>query len=297
MHPLLNIAVRAARSAGDAIVRYLGRLDSLAVRDKGGDDPVSDLDREAEARIVDVIRHAYPDHAILAEESGHHPGSGYEWLVDPLDGTRNYLRGLPHFAVSIAVRHRGRLEQGVVFDPVRQELFTASRGAGASLDNRRIRVAARSRLGGALIATGFTTRRSATLDTHLDEMRALCLQSAHLRRSGSAALDLAYVAAGRLDGYWQWGLAPWDLAAGTLLVREAGGMVTGRNGADDAMQSGDVVAAGPKVLRAMLPLLRDSARVPASGARAAEPEAGDPEAGERTRGKAGAAPDARGGGS
>ena len=260
MHPLLNIAVRAARSAGDLIVRYLDRLDTLAVHDKGRDDLVSSVDREAEARIVGVIRHVYPAHAILAEESGHHPGSEFEWVVDPLDGTRNYLHGLPHFAVSIAVRRRGRLEQGVVFDPVRQELFTASRGAGASLDNRRIRVTARPDLSGALISTGFMTRRSALLDAHLDEMRALSLQLAHVRRSGSAALDLAYVAAGRLDGYWHWGLAPWDTAAGVLLVREAGGIVTDHNGADDTMQNGDVVAAGPKVLRAMLRLLRDPAR-------------------------------------
>ena len=256
MHPLLNIAVRAARSAGDVIVRHLDRLDLLEVEDKGRHDVVSEVDRQAEARIIGVIRKAYPDHAILAEESGRHPGSEFEWVVDPLDGTRNYLRGFPHFAVSIAVRRRGTVEQGVIFDPVRQELFAASRGTGASLDNRRIRVAARSGLRDAMIATGLPARRASEVDVHLAEMRALCLEGANLRRSGSAALDLAYVAAGRLDGFWEWGLSPWDLAAGILLVREAGGIVTGREGADDAMDSGDVVAANPKVLRAVLVQLR-----------------------------------------
>ena len=256
MHPLLNIAVRAARSAGDIIVRHLDRLDLLTVEDKGARDLVSEVDRRAESRILAVIRKAYPAHAILAEESGLHPGSEYEWVVDPLDGTRNYLRGLPHFAVSIAVRHRGRVEQGVVFDPVRQELFVASRGAGASLDSRRIRVAAHRGLHDAVIATGLPARHSSELDAHFAEMRALSREHANLRRSGSAALDLAYVAAGRLDGFWEWGLQPWDIAAGMLLVREAGGIVTGRRGADDAMSTGDVVAANPKTLRAMLAHLR-----------------------------------------
>ena len=259
MHPLLNIAVRAARSAGDLIVRHLDRVDLLKVEDKGDkgrQDLVSEVDRRAEARIIDVIRNVYPQHAILAEESGYRPGSEFEWVVDPLDGTRNYLRGFPHFAVSIAVRRRGIVEQGVVFDPIRQELFAASRGVGASLDNRRIRVTAHRSLRGAILATALPTHRVSALNAHLSEMRALCLENADMRRSGSCALDLAYVAAGRLDGFWGWGLEPWDIAAGILLVREAGGLVTGRQGADDAMSTGDVVAAGPRVLRAMLPRLR-----------------------------------------
>ena len=259
MHPLLNIAVRAARSAGDLIVRHFDRLDRLKVEEKGQHDLVSEVDREAEARIISVIRGAYPAHAILAEESGRHPGSGYEWIVDPLDGTRNYLHGLPHFAVSIAVRRGETLEQGVVFDPIRQELFTATRGAGAALDNRRIRVTARGSLHNAMVATGLPARRAEDLDAHLTETRAVSREGAKLRRSGSAALDLAYVAAGRLDGLWAWGLAPWDIAAGILLVREAGGIVTGREGADDALCTCDVVAAPPKVLRAMLRQLRGCA--------------------------------------
>jgi len=260
MHPLLNIAVRAARSAGDVIVRHLDRLDAVKVEDKGARDMVSEVDRQAEARIIGVIRAAYPAHAILAEESGHHSGSEFEWVVDPLDGTRNYLRGLPHFAVSIAVRRRGRVEQGVVFDPVRQELFAASRGSGASLDNRRIRVATGNGLRDAMIATGLPAKRLADLDDQTAESHALCREGAILRRSGSAALDLAYVAAGRLDGFWEWGLHPWDIAAGILLVREAGGIVAGRAGADDALDTGDVVAANPKVLRTMLAQLHRRGR-------------------------------------
>lgn len=260
MHPLLNIAVRAARSAGDVIVRHLDRLDAVKVEDKGAHDMVSEVDRQAEARIIGVIRAAYPAHAILAEESGHHSGTDFEWVVDPLDGTRNYLRGLPHFAVSIAVRRRGRVEQGVVFDPVRQEMFAASRGSGASLDNRRIRVATGNGLRDAMIATGVPAKRLADLDAQTAESHALCREGAILRRSGSAALDLAYVAAGRLDGFWEWGLRPWDIAAGILLVREAGGIVAGRGGADDALDTGDVVAANPRVLRAMLAQLHRRGR-------------------------------------
>ena len=255
MQPLLNIAVRAARGAGDVIVRYLDRLDTLTVREKGRNDFVSDVDHEAEARIIAVIRNAYPSHAILAEESGHQPGDEFEWVIDPLDGTKNYLHGLPHFAVSIALRHRARLEQAVVFDPVRQELFTASRGAGASLDNRRLRVSARGSLKHTLIGTGLPSRRIESLDDHLEVMRRLERETAGIRRSGSAALDLAYVAAGRLDGFWECGLAPWDVAAGALLVGEAGGIATDLAGGDDPVSTGNVAAANPKVLRAMLKIM------------------------------------------
>ena len=253
------------------IVRHLDRVDLLEVKEKenkGRPDLVSEVDRRAEARIIDTIRGAYPEHSILAEESGHHPGSEVEWVVDPLDGTRNYLRGLPHFAVSIAVRRRGVLEHGVVFDPVRQELFAASRGAGANLDSRRIRVTTRRSLRGAMLGTALPSHHTSAVNSHLSELRALNLGNADMRRSGSCALDLAYVAAGRLDGFWGWGLSPWDIAAGILLVREAGGIVTGRQGADDAMSTGDVVAAGPRTLRVMLPRLRSRRSPdPAEGSR------------------------------
>ena len=263
-HPLLNIAVRAAREAGNVIARNIDRFDAFTVSEKATNDFVTDVDRVAERRIIDTIRRSHPDHAFLAEESGAHGRSDFEWIVDPLDGTANFIHGFPHVAVSIGVRHRGRLEHGVVFDPLRQELFTTSRGSGARLNERRIRVATKSSLKGALLGGGFVTREIDGLESHLAALKALMSSSAQVRRSGSAALDLAYVAAGRLDGFWELGLAPWDLAAGVLLVQEAGGIVTEPGGGDDYLRSGDVAAANPKMLRAML--ARISPQVASEGA-------------------------------
>lgn len=264
MHPIVNIAIRAARAAGDVIVRHLDRLDTLTIEEKGRNDLVSEVDREAERRIIGVVHRAYPDHAVLAEESGARAGTEYEWVIDPLDGTKNYLHGLPHFAVSIAVRRGTRVDHGVVLDPVRNELFVASRGAGARLDDRRIRVAPRNNLDGALIGTGFPFREMDNLEAYLEMLRALMPRCGGVRRAGAAALDLAYVASGRLDGFWEFGLAPWDMAAGALLVREAGGLVSDPHGGEAFMDSGDIVAASPKVLRAMLqhiePIARRTAR-------------------------------------
>lgn len=251
-HPLLNIAVRAARQAGNVIARNIDRFDAFTVSEKSTNDFVTDIDRVAERRIIDTIRRSYPDHAFLAEESGAHGRNDFEWVIDPLDGTSNFVHGFPHVAVSIGVRHRGRMEHGVVFDPLRQELFTASRGSGAQLNERRIRVATKRDLRGALLGSGFVTREVGRLDSYLATLKALMSGSAQIRRGGSAALDLAYVAAGRLDGFWEFGLAPWDIAAGVLLVQEAGGIVTEPSGGDDYLRSGDVAAANPKVLRAML---------------------------------------------
>ena len=255
MHPLLNIAVRAARGAGDVIVRHLDRLHTLTVQEKSRNDLVSEVDRQAEERVIGAIQHAYPDHSILAEESGRHAGNDYEWVIDPLDGTRNYLHGLPHFAVSIAVRFRGRTEHGVVFDPIRQEMFAASRGGGANVNGHRVRVGSQIRLSGALLASGLPFRRIAALEHQFRVEQTLMHEAAGIRRSGAAALDLAYVAAGRVDGFWEYGLGPWDIAAGELLVREAGGIVTDLRGADGAIGAGDVVAANPKVLRELLKVL------------------------------------------
>ena len=251
-HPLLNIAVRAARQAGNVIARNIDRFDAFTVSEKATNDFVTDIDRVAERRIIDTIRRSHPHHAFLAEESGAHGRSDFEWIIDPLDGTANFIHGFPHLAVSIGVRHRGRIEHGVVFDPLRQELFTASRGSGAQLNERRIRVASKSSLKGAILGGGFVSRELDRLETHLATMKALMSGSAQVRHSGSAALDLAYVAAGRLDGFWELGLSPWDIAAGVLLVQEAGGIVTEPSGGDDYLRSGDVAAANPKMLRAML---------------------------------------------
>ena len=260
MHPMLNIGIRAARAAGSVMMRYLDRLDTISVSAKAANDFVSEVDRESERVVIDVIRRSYPGHAILGEESGRHGGDEeFCWVIDPLDGTTNYIHGFPQFAVSIALMHRGRPDQGVVFDPLRQEMFTASRGAGAQLDGRRMRVSRRG-LNGALLGTGFPFSELAALEAYLETMKVFVPHTAGIRRAGAAALDLAYVAAGRLDGFWEFGLKPWDLAAGALLVQEAGGLVSDMRGDDGHFDSGDVVAANPRVHAAMIKALAPFAR-------------------------------------
>ncbi|HEC17538.1 MAG TPA: inositol-1-monophosphatase [Sedimenticola sp.] len=256
MHPMINIAVRAARSAAGVLLRYFDRVDTLNITSKGLNDFVSEVDRAAEQAIIQVLRKAYPDHAILAEESGTHPGNDYQWIIDPLDGTTNYLHGSPHFSVSIALKHRGVLEHGVIYDPLREEMFTATRGSGALLNDRRLRVTQRKDLNGALLGTGFPFRDLRHMDAYLGMFKELSRNTAGIRRPGSAALDFAYVAAGRLDGFWELGLAEWDFAAGELLVREAGGTVTDINGGDRHTESGNIIAGGLKVHAAMLQAIR-----------------------------------------
>ena len=250
--PLLNIAIRAARQAGNVIARNIDRSDTFTVTEKSTNDFVTDVDKTAEQRIIDTIRRSYPDHAFLAEESGAHGSSDFVWIIDPLDGTANFVHGFPHVAVSVAVRHRERIEHAVVFDPLRQELFTASRGSGARLNDRRIRVAAKNNLKGALLGIGFPFREFDRIDPCLATLKALVSSSALIRHSGSVALDLAYVAAGRLDGFLEIGLAPWNIAAGALLMQEAGGIVAEPNGGENYLRSGEVIAANPAVLRMML---------------------------------------------
>ncbi|NNJ94740.1 MAG: inositol-1-monophosphatase [Halobacteria archaeon] len=256
MHPMLNIAVRAARSAGNVISRSMARLDSISVQVKERNDFVTEVDRDAENEIIAILRKAYPDHAILAEESGQTSGDDFQWIIDPLDGTTNFLHGFPQFAVSIALRHKGRLEQAVVYDPLSQELFTATRGDGAMLNDRRLRVSNRTGLEGALLGTGFPFRAQHHLDTYLDMFRALFPQTAGIRRAGSAALDLAYVAGGRLDGFWEIGLSTWDMAAGVLLIQEAGGLSSDFSGGHNHLESGNLVAGNPKVFAEILKTIR-----------------------------------------
>ncbi len=253
MHPKLNIAVRAARNAGEIIVRHADRIDRLNIQTKSENDFVSEVDKMAEDEIIKTLRKAFPDHAILAEESGEQAGDEYQWIIDPLDGTTNFLHGFPQFAISIALRRKGRLEQGVVYDPMRQELFTASRGEGAQLNGKRLRVTNRKGLQGALLGTGIPFRKDAPyLEEYLAMMKALIPGSAGVRRPGSAALDLAYVAAGRLDAFWELGLNLWDMAAGVLLIEEAGGLVSDINGKLSHLETGNIVAGGPKVFKEML---------------------------------------------
>lgn len=252
MQPLLNIAVRAARRAGEIIVRSLNRLDALTVTSKGRNDFVSEVDHAAEAEIIGIIRRHYPHHAFLAEESGASGTDDTVWIIDPLDGTTNFLHGFPVFSVSIACQHKGKLEHAVVYDPMRQEIFTATRGGGAHLDNRRIRVSKQRGLEGALVATGFPFRANTRyLDAYMAMLKVAIESTAGIRRPGSAALDLAYVAAGRVDAFWEIGLAPWDTAAGTLLILEAGGHIGTLTGAE-YRQEGHVLAGTPKVYTALL---------------------------------------------
>jgi len=256
-HALLNIAVRAARNAGEIIVRSMNRLESLQVTSKGRNDFVTEVDKAAEAEIIGHIRKLYPKHSFLAEESGEIPGDDREtvWIIDPLDGTTNFLHGFPVFSVSIACQIRGKLEHAVVYDPMRQEIFSASRGSGAHLDNHRIRVSKQRGLEGALIGTGFPYRANMQhIDAYMAMMRAVMEHTSGLRRPGSAALDLAYVAAGRTDAFWEIGLKPWDTAAGTLLIQEAGGRVGTLTGAPYT-QGGNVLAGSPKAYDALVELL------------------------------------------
>jgi len=255
VHPLINIAVEAARAAGNQIMRNLDRADTLPVERKARNDFVSEVDKDAEAEIVHLIRKRYPHHAILAEEGGADGKNDVVWIIDPLDGTTNFLHRLPHFAVSIAVQEKGRLEHGVIYAPATQDLYVGSRGAGATLNNRRIRVSKTKTLEDSLVGTGVPIR-AANLDTYLPQLRAIVEKTSGVRRAGSAALDLAYVAAGRLDAFWDLGLQQWDMAAGILMVQEAGGVVSELFGREDPMKSGDILAANPKIHELVTPLLR-----------------------------------------
>jgi myo-inositol-1(or 4)-monophosphatase len=252
--PIINIALRAARAAGNIIVRSMERMESVQVTEKGKNDFVTEVDKQSEQVIIDMIRQAYPSHSILAEESGKQVNADEEtvWIIDPLDGTNNYMHGFPHFAISIGIQHKGRLEHGLIFDPVKQETFIASRGEGARLNDRRIRVSKCAGLPSALLGTGFPFRQFEQMDAYLNTLKTLMPQTVGIRRAGSAALDLAYVAAGRLDGFWEAGLGAWDLAAGAILVQEAGGLVSDYQGSENYLTTGDIVAGTPKVFKALL---------------------------------------------
>jgi len=262
MQPMLNIAIRAAHRAGDFIVRKINKIPDLKVEVKAQNDYVTDVDREAEALIIEELLKAYPGHGIVAEESGViEAGADFRWIIDPLDGTTNYLHGFPHYAVSIACEHLGKLTQGVIYDPIKQELFAASRGDGATLNNRRIRVGKLRTIEAALIATGFPFKNPEKLEEFLKLFNAFFTSVSDIRRAGSAALDMAYVAAGRLDGYWESGLNAWDLAAGALIVREAGGLVTDYNGDGHFLENGQIVVGNPKIIADMLRIIQQQLKV------------------------------------
>lgn len=258
MHPMLNIAVRAARAAGKILVKNFDQGSPVEAESKGLNDWVTDMDRAAEQAIINTIKKSYPDHGIIAEESGTQAGkeNDFQWVIDPLDGTTNYMRGIPHFCISIALLHKGSVQQAVVYDPMREELFTASRGAGAQLNGRRLRISPKVELKGAILATGFPFKMKNRLPEYLEMFSTLFEHCADIRRAGSAALDLAYVAAARHDAFWEMGLKPWDMLAGELLVREAGGIVSDFQGGHNYIQSGNIAAGAPKALKQMLAQIR-----------------------------------------
>ena len=258
MHPMLNIGVRAARSAGKVIIRAFEQLDKVEIESKGTNDFVTSVDISAEEAIVETIQKSYPNHTIIGEECGLIQGSDndFQWIIDPLDGTTNFIKGIPHFAVSIALKVKGKLDQAIIYDPIRGELFTASRGKGAQLNSTRIRVKNHKELNGTIIATGFPFKHKQHTNAYLEMFKTLFTKASDMRRAGSAALDLAYVAAGRVDGFFEIGLKPWDTAAGELMVIEAGGLVTDFVGGHNQMNSGNIVAASPRLLKEILKDIR-----------------------------------------
>ena len=258
MKPALNIAVSAARAAGQVILRNINRLPDIKIHSKGNNDFVSEVDHQAEQAIISTIQKAYPSHAILAEESGQQEGDEFQWIIDPLDGTTNYLHGIPHFSVSIALRENNKLQLGVIYDPLKEELFCAARGDGATLNNRRIRVSKQRDLPGSLIGTGLPYRADQELDVYLATLKALLQETTGIRRAGSAALDLAYVAAGRFDGFWEFGLNIWDVAAGIILVQEAGGLVSDMEGGHQFLESGNIVAANTQIYKNLIKTLNSA---------------------------------------
>jgi len=256
MHPMLNVAIKAARRAGTVINRASLNLERLQVDRKQHNDFVTEVDKAAEAAIIETLSEAYPTHGFLAEETGsQNSGSDHIWIIDPLDGTTNFIHGFPQYAVSIALAVNGVTQQAVVYDPTRDELFTATRGAGAYLDRRRLRVATQDRLANTLLGTGFPYRQDQDLDTYLKIFAEMSRQCAGLRRPGAAALDLAYVAAGRYDGFFESDLKPWDMAAGALLVTEAGGLIGNYRGEEGFLESGEVMCANPRIFAQMAQIL------------------------------------------
>ena len=264
LHPMLNIAIKAARAAGAIINRAALDLEVLKIGSKGPNDYVTEVDRAAEGVIIQTLLDAYPGHGILAEESGRDHGakdSEYLWIIDPLDGTTNFLHGFPVYAVSIALAHRGQVQQAVVYDPTRNDLFFASKGRGAFLNDRRLRVSKRLRLADALIGTGFPFRKGDNFKRYVKMFEEVMQSCAGLRRPGAAALDLCYVAAGYYDGFFETGLSPWDVAAGSLMITEAGGLIGNFTGESDYLYQREVVAGNPKVYGQLVTMLAPYTRV------------------------------------
>ena len=260
MEPMLTIALKAARKAGELIERAFERLDTINIEEKGHNDFVSDIDKKAEQEIIYHLKKAYPDHRFVGEEFGDsgNENSDYQWIIDPIDGTTNFIHGIPQFSVSIACLYKGQLEHAVVYDPIKREEFTATKGKGAFCNDRRIRISNRRSFSGALIGTGIPFNGFALehIDEYLSCLKEIASETSGIRRPGSAALDLAYVAAGRFDGFWETSLKPWDIAAGILLVKEAGGLICDFQGGNNYMKSGNVVCSTPKIFKPLVQIVQ-----------------------------------------
>ncbi len=264
LHPMLNVAIKAARAAGSIINRASLDLDILKINSKSPNDFVTEVDQAAEQLIIETLLQAYPDHGILAEESGREHGnkhSEFQWIIDPLDGTTNFIHGFPVYAVSIALAHRNVVQQAVVYDPTRNDLFYATKGRGAYLNDRRLRVSRRTRMSDALIGTGFPFRRGDNFKRYLKMFEAVMQECAGLRRPGAAALDLCYVAAGYYDAFFETGLNPWDVAAGSLIIAEAGGLVGNFTGEADFLHQREIVAGNPRIYGQLVQILAPYTRV------------------------------------
>jgi myo-inositol-1(or 4)-monophosphatase len=267
---MLTNAVKAARRAGGIITRASNDVGALQVRSKTYNDFVTEVDHAAEAAIIEILKDAYPDHGFLGEESGsERPDAENIWIIDPLDGTTNFLHGFPQYCISIALMQKGQLTQGLVYDPNRNDLFTATRGRGAFLNDKRIRVSKRMKLQESIIGTGFPFRDFTHFETYLSMFRDVAKKTAGVRRPGSAALDLAYVAAGWFDGFWEIGLSKWDIAAGALIIQEAGGIVGDFEGNDSWFETGKIVRANPKLIAQLIqtkaPHLKEALKSKAAG--------------------------------
>ncbi len=258
MHPMLNIARRATEKAGDYLERSFERVDQIQIEQKGHNDFVSEVDRIAEHMILDILKEKYPTHQFICEEAGTigPDNAEFQWIIDPLDGTTNFLHGLPHFAISLGIKHKGVLTHGLIYDPIKREEFSATRGAGAQVNGRRLRVAQATKLDGSLFSIGMPFRAqkidNIATEQFCHNLKELAYKAAGIRRGGAAALDLAYVAAGRLDGFWEYELKPWDIAAGALLVREAGGIVVEPNGGENFLATGNILCGNPKIVKALV---------------------------------------------
>lgn len=256
MKPILNNALTAARQASKVILHKFDRLDTIKVTQKAHNDFVTEVDEAAERIIIETLKEIYPDHSFLGEESGETEGDPDAlWIIDPLDGTTNFIHGIPHFCISMAFQEKGKTQHGLIYDPIRQELFTASRGEGVKLDDKRVRVSDCQKLENALVGTGFPSKQTHQTQHYLKTFEAIFPETRGIRRAGSAALDLAYVAAGRLDAFWELSLKPWDVAAGALMIQEAGGLVGDVMGQTDYMQHGSIVAGNAKMFKAIVKTL------------------------------------------